>query len=169
MNRRKYDILDHKHVIVAGSLLVLTLTFLTGCFGFSSKSDSSNLVVINVLDPSYYQDCHIQGSINIPFEQFKDQMPKLNKDKTYVIYCSNYACTAAPFAVQQMLDAGFKDVALLPGGIVDWYQKKLPCNGPGQLQYLHEDNQPFDEDGHASMKQLSSQELFEKLKSEQKI
>ena len=39
-----------------------------------------------------------------------------------------------------MKDMGFAHVAVLPGGVVEWCQKGLPCNGACQLQYLKEDN-----------------------------
>lgn len=166
MNSKKYDIVHSKHSIVFGcSLIFFAVIFLAGCWGSIEKSTESKLVVINVLDPSYFDDCHIKGSINIPFEQVEEQIKTLNKNNHYVFYCSNYACTAAPFSVQQMQEAGFAHVELLPGGIVEWYQKGLPCNGPAQLQYLQEENQPLSDDAHGAINVISSEQLYEKLKT----
>jgi len=166
MNSKKYDILHTKHSVMIGcSLIIFVVTLLTGCWGSSSKEAESKLVVINVLDPSYFQDCHIKGSVNIPFDQFEEKVKTLNKNNAYVVYCSNYACTAAPFAVQVMLDAGFANVALFPGGIVEWYQHKMPYDGPAQLQYLQEENQPLVEDAHDSLSVLTSEQLLEKLQA----
>lgn len=164
MISKKYDILHTKYSMIVGySLIIFVVALLTGCWKSSEKSEESKLVVINVLDPSYFQDCHITGSINIPFDQFEAMVPSLSKNDSYVIYCSNYACTAAPFAVQVMRDAGFENVSLLPGGIVEWYQNKFPYQGPAQLQYLHEENEQLDDD-HGPMPVISSQQLLEKLK-----
>lgn len=166
MNSKKYDILHTKHSAMIGcSLIIFMVTLLTGCWGSKPQETESKLVVINVLDPSYFQDCHIKGSINIPFDQFEDSIKSLPKNDVYVVYCSNYACTAAPFAVQVMIDAGFANVSLFPGGIVDWYQHKMPCEGPAQLQYLQEENQPLVEDAHESLSVVTAQQLLEKLQS----
>ena len=164
MNRKKYDIVANVRSIKIGrSLIFFAVAFLAGCSWFAK--DEAKLVVINVLDPSYYQDCHISGSVNIPFEQFEDTIKTLRKQDNYVVYCSNHACTAAPFAASMMKDNGFESVALLPGGIVEWYQKKLPYTGPAQLQYLQEENVPLVEDAHGSVQALTSDELYEQLKA----
>lgn len=166
MNSKKYDIVHSKYSTMVGySLIIFAVTFLAGCWGSTEKSTEPKLVVINVLDPSYFEDCHIKGSINIPFEQIEEKIKTLDKNDHYVLYCSNYACTAAPFSAQQMQDAGFAHVELLPGGIVEWYQKGLPCNGPAQLQYLQEENQPLADDLHGAVPVISSEQLFEKLKT----
>lgn len=163
MNRKKYDIVHNVHSIKFGcSLIIFAVAFLAGCSWF--QKDEAKLVVINVLDPSYYQDCHITGSVNIPFEKFEDTMKTLRKQDRYVVYCSNHACTAAPFAASMMKDAGFESVALLPGGIVEWYQKKLPYQGPAALQYLQEENVPLVEEKHDSVQVLTPDELYEQLK-----
>lgn len=160
---KKYDILLSKNSAVVGfSLIFCAMLSLTGCWGSSKKDEAPQLVVINVLDPSYYQDCHIRGSINVPFEQFEEKIKTLSKNNSYVVYCSNYACTAAPYAVKMMLDAGFASAALFPGGIVDWYQQKLPYDGPAQLQYLQEENEAMDDD-HDGLPVISAQELCERM------
>ncbi|OGB86533.1 hypothetical protein A3J41_01415, partial [candidate division TM6 bacterium RIFCSPHIGHO2_12_FULL_38_8] len=128
------------------SLIVCSIFFLSGCW--SSSTSSPKLVVINVLDPDYYHDCHIAGSINIPFEQIDEQIKTLSKKDRYVLYCSNFACTAAPFAAQMMYNSGFEHVSFFPGGIVQWYQKGYPCTGPAQMAYLKEENEPLGDDDH---------------------
>jgi len=170
MNLKKYDIVHSKHsTIVRCSLIISVMTLLAGCWGSTEKSTEPKLVLINVLDPSYFSDCHIKGSINIPFEEVEEKIKTLSKNDHYVLYCSNHACTAAPFSAQQMQEAGFTHVELLPGGIVEWYQKGLPYNGPAQLQYLHEENQSLTDEAHGTVPEISAQQLFEKLKAAQKI
>ena len=117
---------------------------LSGCWKSADKS--SSLVIINVLDKNYFDDCHITGSVHIPFEDLEKRMSSMSKDDQYVFYCSNYACTAAPFSAKMFKDAGFKNVYLYPGGIVEWYQKGYPCQGPAKMEYLKEDNEPLGEE-----------------------
>lgn len=139
------------------SLIVCSLMLFAGCW--SSSNNHSKLVVINVLDPEYHQDCHMTGSINIPFEQFEERMKSLDKKDRYVLYCSNFACTAAPYAAELLHKAGFEDVSLFPGGIVQWYQKGYPCTGPAKMDYLKEENEPMDEENHPGIKLLTPDEL----------
>jgi len=168
MKYKKYDMIQSVYMkLYVCSLIVFGIAFLSGCWGSSNSQQqkTSTLKVINVLDKSYFDDCHIKGSINIPFDEFEQSLNNLSKNDEYVIYCSNYACTAAPYGAQLMKDAGFQEVSLLPGGIVEWYQKGLPCDGPGQLQYLKEENPVLDEHGHDDLKLLTPEQLFEKLKN----
>jgi S-adenosylmethionine:tRNA-ribosyltransferase-isomerase (queuine synthetase) len=37
------------------------------------------LIIINVLDKKYYNDCHIPESINIPYEEFKAKITELGE------------------------------------------------------------------------------------------
>jgi rhodanese-related sulfurtransferase len=161
---KKYDIFtvvkDFKFFTF--SLIVCSIFLLAGCWG--SSTDSSKVVVINVLDPDYHQDCHITGSINIPFEHIEERMKTLNKKDHYVLYCSNYACTAAPFAAQMLKASGFEDVGIFPGGIVQWYQKGYPCTGEAQKDYLKEENEPLSDEDHAEVKIISGDELKKALK-----
>ena len=139
------------------SLIVCCLMLFAGCWNSADKT--SKLVVINVLDPDYHQDCHMTGSINIPFEQFEERMKSLNKKDRYVLYCSNFACTAAPYAAELLKNAGFEDVALFPGGIVQWYQSGNPCTGSAQMSYLKEENEPMGEEDHPGIKLMTPDEL----------
>ena len=90
---KKYDILLDvalKNIkFLSFSLIVCSLLVLSGCW--SSSNNQSKLIIINVLDPDYYQDCHIPGSINIPFEKFEDRMKTLNKkDFQWYVYILPY-------------------------------------------------------------------------------
>ncbi|MBM17474.1 MAG: hypothetical protein CL947_00210 [Epsilonproteobacteria bacterium] len=141
---------------------LLAVICFSGCFDSSQKE--SKLVVINVLDQKYYDDCHIKGSINIPFDEFENQLQKLDKKDSYVFYCSNYACTAAPFSAEIMKKAGFNQVYVYHGGIVEWYQKKYPYQGPAKLDYLQEENEQLDdEDNHNKLPVLTADELKAKM------
>lgn len=156
---QNYGIVPIQRVHFFGiSLIVFSMIFFVGCWNFSVK-DELKLVIINVLDHDDYQDCHIAGSINIPFEQLEERLKSLSKKDKYVFYCSNYACTAAPFAASMFKNAGFYDVALLPGGIVEWYQKGYPYQGVAQKEYLKEENEILGEEEHKGIKILAAEDL----------
>ena len=153
---KKCAILNVKNSKFFFSLIIFATIFLSGCW---KKAAESKLVVINVLDAANYDDCHITGSINIPFESLEDQMKSLNKKDQYVLYCSNYACSAAPFAANMMKEAGFENVRYYHGGIAEWYQKGLPYTGNAQMIYLKEENEPLEGDGHEGAQAISRNDL----------
>ena len=155
---KKYDIINVKNSkFFFSSLIIVGTFFFSGCW--VSKVVEQKLVVINVLDAANFDDCHMTGSVNVPFEDLEDKMKTLDKKDRYVLYCSNYACTAAPFAANMMKDAGFEHVAFFPGGVVEWYQKGLACTGPAQMGYLKEENEPLSEEDHVEVKAISLDDL----------
>jgi len=100
-----------------------------------------NIIPINVLDEEAFLDAHIPHSLNIPFDVFESCIPTLNKHKTYVLYCSNYLCTASHAAAEMLKKHGFTQVFVYSGGMSDWYQhsKESPLykvEGPAEAEYL---------------------------------
>ena len=72
---KKYGIVNmNKLTLFFPSVIAVAVICFSGCFDSSQKE--SKLVVINVLDQKYYDDCHIKGSINIPFDEFENQLQK---------------------------------------------------------------------------------------------
>ena len=169
---KKHDMLfKHKLTFLNSSLLIFTTLFFSGCFFWNSdkKVNESKLIVINVLDKDYYDDCHITGSINIPFEDLENNINTMNKKDMYVIYCSNYACTAAPHCAKMMKEAGIENVTVLHAGIVGWYQLKYPYIGEAKMSYLEETNkklyadEPVDECDNSCINDISAEELKLKM------
>lgn len=169
---KKYDIIDkYKLTLLSSSLLVFSTVFFSGCWKSEAEDKKSKLVVINVLDKDYYDDCHITGSVNIPFEELDDRVKGMNKKDSYIFYCSNYACTAAPFSAKMFKDAGVDNVAVYHGGMVEWYQNKYPYTGSAKKSYLQdineklEEDEPLDEQAHAEIKDITADQLLSMMKS----
>ena len=142
MKFKKCDMINkNKLTLLIPFLSIFIAVIFSGCWGGSTND--SGLVVVNVLDKKYYEDCHIQGSVHIPFEDIEARIKTFDKNNHYVFYCSNYACTAAPFTATMLKEAGFPKVSVYHGGIVEWYQKKYPCVGPAELSYLKDENEHF--------------------------
>ena len=121
--------------------LLVALLFVAGCSSESKKETLANdtsLVVINVLDKEMFDDAHLKGSINIPFEQVLDSTKGWQKSRPLVIYCSNFMCGASAMAVQQLQKEGFTNVRAYEGGTAQWYQLKFPITGPAQKKYLQQ-------------------------------
>ena len=133
------------------------LVMLPACFGDSSKSQECcpcdmhhaaehikeavpGVVLVNVLDKEHFENCRIQGSINIPFEEvdkFADQLTKEYTDKAaieVIVYCSNYMCSASGDTAKMLAKRGFSNVKAYEAGMAEWYQQGLPTEGPCKLE-----------------------------------
>ncbi|WNY22747.1 Sulfurtransferase [Methanimicrococcus hongohii] len=71
-------------------------------------------------------DGYITGSVLIDLRSpdFDQKLNALDKDKTLVLYC--HAGNRSATAAQKAVDAGFKDVYMIEGGITGWKSHGLP-------------------------------------------
>jgi rhodanese-related sulfurtransferase len=76
-----------------------------------------------------YRMGHIKGAINIPlaeYEQMKDVVNTLQKDKIIVVYCDGAQCNSSiQFAVRLSSD-GFTRAKIFFGGWREWEERQLP-------------------------------------------
>lgn len=78
-------------------------------------------IVIDVRTPAEWQEGVIEGAtlfIDFKSSNFKQEIAKLDKSKTYVVYCRSGGRSAG--ASQMMVDNGFKNVINMEGGIMSW-------------------------------------------------
>ena len=118
-----------KKLIVALSISAL---FLTGCGSSSSSvtnqgasdfaktTSDSSVVVLDVRTPGEFMVGHIANAINIDVEgmQFNADVSKLDKAKTYAVYC--HSGRRSGIATAEMSKLGFKTLFNLEGGIGAW-------------------------------------------------
>jgi len=117
-------------------------------------------VVINVLDDTYYSDCHIAGSINIPLRQIERCENEYDKDAEIVVYCAHELCTASMEALKKLKELGFTSVRAYEAGMANWYQSDLPVVGSCTKEYLA--HQPTKEEVHGP-EIISAEELAKKM------
>jgi len=121
---------------------------------------NNGVVVINVLDNSYYDDCHIAGSINIPLRDIDRCEKEFDKDTEIVLYCAHYLCTASMDALKRLRELGFTKVHVFEAGMAGWYQADLPVQGSCAREYLaHQAT----EDDKADQDHISAEELAKKM------
>lgn len=135
-------------VMILVSLVVSSLFLLSGCGSSDNKQvqkKHTGLVVVNVLDKDLFDDCHIKGSINIPFESIEICADVIDKDAEVVFYCSNYFCLASGQACTIAKEQGFSRVYAYEGGTAEWFLNGLPVEGPAQSSYLKRRVMPSDE------------------------
>jgi rhodanese-related sulfurtransferase len=96
-----------------------------------AKIDANEAMkLVFVLEPSYFEQMHLAGSINIPEEQIEEEAPKqLKKDETIVVYCASFECPASTRAAQKLLDMGYQNTIDYEGGLADWQEADYPMEG----------------------------------------
>ncbi|MFC1842485.1 rhodanese-like domain-containing protein [Candidatus Dependentiae bacterium] len=153
--------------VCIGALLVV----LSSCWKdkeVKTVGKMKGLVVVNVLNKSVFDDCHIKGSIHIPFTKVKEDAPKMiDKDAEVVLYCSNYMCSASGAARKQLIGLGYKNVFVYEGGTAQWLQKGYPVNGSCKKTYL---KVKIPKPPHAQQDyMLTADQLKKKLEQSKKI
>ena len=87
---------------------------------------NQDFIIIDIRTPEEFNKVHIENAINIDFysDTFKEDLDKLDKNKTYFIYCrsGNRSGRAIPI----MKELGFKEVYNLSVGIKEWIAQGLP-------------------------------------------
>ena len=86
--------------------------------GLENDSDS---LILDVRTPEEFETSRIPKSVNIDFynpETFIQEIGKLDKDKSYYIYCRTGVRSAN--SCHLMKELGFTNTYNLIGGIVDW-------------------------------------------------
>lgn len=100
--------------------------------------NNPELIIINVLDEKFYQDCHIKGSINIPFDQLLEKTSSWDKEKDVVVYCATATCSKSKKAYLLLQDLGFFNLHEYAGGIQEWLQRGFETSGDCKLNYLQQ-------------------------------
>lgn len=152
--------------MVFGMLVLIPSCSLFEQQGGTAKAPA--FVIVNVLDKEYYDDCHIQGSINVPFEQIESYAQShWDKDTTeIVVHCTNYKCTASAAAWQKLHALGFKHVFAYEGGTAEARQVGIPVEGPCKETYLNDFAKPTTQQSTAeepAVVIISAQELKKKI------
>jgi rhodanese-related sulfurtransferase len=85
-----------------------------------------NFVIIDIRTPEEFESGHIQDAANMNYhsDAFVDDLNKLDKDKTYLVYCRTGRRSSD--AVSIMARQGFKDIYRIDGDIVKWKAEGLP-------------------------------------------
>ncbi|ALC92311.1 hypothetical protein AM500_22955 [Bacillus sp. FJAT-18017] len=113
---------------LAGILLILIFA-LAGCAGISYETvdvaqakklvDSGKIDgILDVRTPEEYQDGHIDGAMMIPLQVIESEMSKLDKEKTYLVYCRSG--NRSKQASDMLSQKGFKHIYNMSDGYSEW-------------------------------------------------
>jgi thioredoxin 1 len=99
---------------------------------FQEKINTTpDAVILDVRTPGEYNGGYIANAVNINYNDpsFEREITKLDKNKTYLLYCLSGKRSGS--AMDYMLKNGFKNVSNLDGGILAWQSVNLPVTTAG--------------------------------------
>lgn len=93
---------------------------------FETKIKSIPGQVIDVRTPDEFGIDHLTNATNLDIysEKFDSEIQKLDKQRTYYVYCQRGGRSAN--AIEKLRKAGFKNIYELDGGIVNWEKEGKP-------------------------------------------
>ncbi len=102
----------------------------------SKSMQNDNVLVVNVLARESFDDCHIAGSISVPFAELEATAATWDKSQRIVTYCAHSECSVSGSAAEMLTELGFENVSAYEGGIKEWFQSGLPTEGPAEQDWL---------------------------------
>lgn len=101
---------------------ITTITNLNAIQGFELIDENKNnpdFIIIDVRTPEEFNSGYIENSVNIDYNaaNFKDEVDKLDKNKTYALYCGSGRRAAASSEIMDEL--GFQHIYNF-GGVKQW-------------------------------------------------
>lgn len=97
--------------------------------------NASDVLFVDARDEYDYQQGHIKGAINVPFEggeiHLTDFLNGVDWSATTVIYCGGAGCDLSIYLGRFLKDTGFSSVNIFFGGWNDWKLKDLPTDSGG--------------------------------------
>ncbi len=90
------------------------------------NENNPDFVIIDVRTPEEFADGHIENAVNIDYysETFRDELNRLGKNKTYLIYCRSGTRSGSALSIMEELNFG--EVYNMSGGIIAWNGEGLP-------------------------------------------
>lgn len=88
-------------------------------------------IFIDARDPVEYEDEHIMGAVNLPFDWWDDYWdevrPLLDPEKEIVAYCGGQDCELSLFLARDLKRQGFAKSYVFFGGWQKWIEAGLPA------------------------------------------
>lgn len=96
-----------------------------------ARKGTPNFVVLDVRTPEEFESGHVEGAININYhsETFVEELNKLDKNKSYLVYCRTGRRSGDTVGI--MTRQGFGELYRIDGDISGWKSQNLPVvKGP---------------------------------------
>ncbi len=95
----------------------------------NENEGNKDFVILDVREPEEFDESHLAGAINLDFYEadFRERIEKLDKSKTYLVYCRSANRSAETAKIMEEL--GFETIYDMSGGIVEWERQGFPTVG----------------------------------------
>lgn len=90
------------------------------------NKDNLNFIILDVRTPEEFLDEYIENAVNLDYysDNFRNDLDKLDKNKTYLIYCRSGRRSGNALNVMKELD--FREAYNMLSGIIKWKSERLP-------------------------------------------
>jgi rhodanese-related sulfurtransferase len=90
------------------------------------NKDNPDFVILDVRTPEEFLGEHIENAVNLDYysDTFRNDLDKLDKNKTYIIYCRSGRRSGNALNITKELD--FREVYNMLDGIIKWKSERLP-------------------------------------------
>ena len=88
-------------------------------------SGDRNFAVLDVRPAKAFQEGHVPGALNIPFEELPHRLRELSKSKEIITYCWNVTCLLCTKAAYVLASKGYTAREMI-GGIESWRGAGFP-------------------------------------------
>ena len=92
-----------------------------------SNNNDNGYIILDIRPKTSYDLGHIPRAVNIPLDNLGYRYFELDKAKDIIIYCD--LGIKSKIACQILINAGFKDVYNLTGGLQEWTYALETSNG----------------------------------------
>ena len=96
--------------------------------------DRDQAIFIDARPPYEYDEGHISGALNIPFEEieyYRAEIEELPRDKILVVYCDGESCDLSVHLGDELAKRGFTEVRVFFGGWGAWGRAGFPITKRG--------------------------------------
>jgi rhodanese-related sulfurtransferase len=117
---------------------------------------SGNAIFIDTREQEEYDEGHIAGALNLPFEFWDDYWeyvePEIDPEMEIIAYCGGFDCELSLFAARELKSLGYEKSYTFFGGWQKWIDADLPIEetvyeDDGEYEEFYEDESQDSEEG----------------------
>ena len=90
-----------------------------------SLANDENAFIIDLRNSEIFNQGHITGSINIPFNNLSKRLNEISQNNKFIILVCDMG-NVSPNAGELLKKEGYKDLLILRGGVNEWKLQNLP-------------------------------------------
>ena len=93
------------------------------------KFQSKNIVFLDARYPADFEEGHVKGAVNLPWEEFDQYaprvLPSLAKDEEIIAYCDGTECETSLLLARELIKLGYENIKVFFGGWQEWQDAGL--------------------------------------------